>query len=50
VATRRVPDIHFRTLHVGKSYANLSLNLNLTLILTLYPNRNPNPTNPTRPN
>jgi len=35
VPTRWVPDLKLHSLHVGKSYANLSLNLKLILILTL---------------
>jgi len=35
VATRPVPDLQCHSLHLGISYANLSLNLNVTLLLTL---------------
>ena len=39
VATRPVPDVQFRSVHVGRSYLNLSLSspLNVTLTLTLTP-------------
>ena len=36
VATRRVPDIQFRSLHIGKSYANLITKTKLTLIHVAY--------------